>query len=259
MTKRIVSVFLAVLLLLSAAAFSEDTLYADILERGNIVIATEGTWAPWTYHDEDGTLVGFDVEVAQKIAELLGVEAEFIDVEFDGILAGIASGRFDISANGIEYSEDRAEACELSAPYGYIHTALIVRDGDDRINTFEDLNGMKTANTLQSTYAALGEQYGAEVTGVDDLVQTMELLKAGRIDATLNADVSFYEYFTAQPDCGLHVAALTQDASLVVIPMAKGEVSLKAAIDDAIAQLMADGTIAEISIKYFGSDITKAE
>ena len=80
-------------------------LLAQIQERGEIVIAMEGTWAPWTYHDENDELVGFDVEVGQQIAEALGVEATFVEGEWDGLLAGLDAGRYDIMINGVDVTE----------------------------------------------------------------------------------------------------------------------------------------------------------
>ena len=135
-----------------------------------------------------------------------------------------------------------------------------MKEDDDTIHSFEDLAGKTTANTLASTYATLAESYGATATGVDDLNQTVELLQAGRVDATLNAEVTFYDYMKAKPDAGLKIAALTEDASQVCFPMRKGDetATLRAAIDDALAELREAGTLSEISVKYFGSDITQA-
>ena len=93
---------------------------ADLLEqirdRGELIIATEGTWAPWTYHDEEDDLVGFDVEVAQRVAEKLGVKATFVEGEFDGLLAGLETGRYDMIANGVEITEERSEKYAFSTP-----------------------------------------------------------------------------------------------------------------------------------------------
>lgn len=245
----------------SKEAEEEKDLLGQIQDRGSIVIATEGTWAPWTYHDEKDNLTGFDVEVGKAIAEKLGVEAEFVEVEWDGIFAGIDSGRYDIACNGVEVDEEREEKYNFTTPYAYMRTAIIVREDEDRIQSFEDLEGMKTANTLQSTYAKIAESYGAEVTGVDDLIQTIELLQSGRIDATLNAEVSYYDYMKSHPDAKLKIAALSEDASYVSIPVRKGEKneSLLAAINEAIEELAEEGVLSELSEKYFGSDITQAE
>lgn len=231
---------------------------ARIQAAGEITVAMEGTWAPWTYHDEKDELVGFDVEVAQKIAEKLGVKAVFVEGEWDGLLAGLEAGRYDIMVNGVEYTEERAEKYDFSEPYGYIRTAIIVNGDNTDIHSFEDLNGKTTANTISSTYAQLAESYGATTTGVDDLNQTIELLLQGRIDATLNAEVTFYDYMSVHPEADLKVAALTEEASHVVIPLRKGEdsESLRRAVDEAIAQLREEGVLSEISIKYFGEDIT---
>ncbi len=251
--------------LLTACAKAPDTdggapkdLLSEIQEKGEIVIATEGTWSPWTYHNESDDLVGFDVEVARKVAEKLGVEPVFVEAEWDSIFAGIDAKRYDIAANGVEITEARSEKYDFSLPYGYIRTAIIINDDNTDIQTFEDLSGKVTANTLASTYALLAEAYGAEPLGVDDLNQTIELLLAGRVDATLNAEVTFYDYIAAHPEAPLKIAALTEDASRVSFPIRKEAESetLKAAIDQAVKELSEEGVLAEISMKYFGTDIT---
>ncbi|MCM1045279.1 MAG: transporter substrate-binding domain-containing protein [Candidatus Gastranaerophilales bacterium] len=236
---------------------AEDQL-ARIQAAGEMTVAMEGTWAPWTYHDENDKLVGFDVEVAEKIAEKLGVQAVFVEGEWDGLLAGLEAGRYDIMVNGVEYTDERAEKYDFSVPYGYIRTAIIVNGDNTEINSFEDLDGKSTANTISSTYAQLAEQYGASTTGVDDLNQTIQLLLQGRIDATLNAEVTFYDYMNVHPEADLKIAALTEEASHVCIPMRKGEdsASLREAVDQAIEELREEGVLSEISVKYFGSDIT---
>lgn len=236
-------------------------LLAQIQERGEIVIAMEGTWAPWTYHDENDELVGFDVEVGQQIAEALGVEATFVEGEWDGLLAGLDAGRYDIMINGVDITEERSDAYDFSDPYAYDRTAVIVSADNTDITSMEDLEGKHTANTISSTYAEVAEQYGAEVTGVDDLNQTFELLLSGRIDATLNAEVTYYDYMEAHPDANLKIACLDSQATQVAIPFRKGEetASLREAVDRALADMRESGTLTELSEKYFGTDITQAE
>lgn len=235
---------------------SADAL-ARIQEKGEIVVAMEGTWAPWTYHDESDNLVGYDVEVSQAIAEKLGVKASFVEGEWDGLLAGLDAGRYDIVVNGIEVTEERAQKYDFTEPYAYIYTALIVKDDNTEINSFEDLAGKTTANSINSTYMMIAEDYGATVSGVDSLDQTFDMVLDGRVDATLNAEVSYYDYLRVHADAPLRIAALADDASKVSIPVPKGEdyASLKAAIDQAITELREDGTLTEISEKYFGSDL----
>lgn len=237
---------------------TEDQL-AQIQKKGELVVAMEGTWSPWTYHDESDQLVGYDVEVANLIAEKLGVKAVFVEGEWDGLFAGLDAGRYDIVINGVEITEERGEKYDFTDPYAYIRTAIVVNGSNDEIQSFEDLNGKNTANTISSTYAELAESYGATVTGVDDLNQTFELLLSGRIDATLNAELTYYDYMKAHPDRDLKIAALTEEASLVSIPLRKGaqSESLREAINRAIAEISESGELTKLSEKYFGSDISK--
>ena len=221
---------------------------ARIQAKGEITVAMEGTWAPWTYHDEDNNLVGFDVEVAQAIADKLGVKVNFVEGEWDGLFAGLESGRYDLVVNGVDVTDDRKEKYDFTEPYAYIRTALIVKDDNEDIKSFEDLKGRTTANSIDSTYMLLAEQYGATVSGVDSLDETMQMVLSGRVDATLNVEVSFYDYASVHPEAPLKVAALTEDANLVAIPVQKGEDSatLLDALNKAIEELRADGTLAQI-------------
>ena len=234
-------------------------LLTQIQEKGEIIVAMEGTWAPWTYHDENDQLVGYDVEVAQAIAGKLGVKVSFVEGEFDGLLAGLEVGRYDLMVNGVDITPDRAEKYNFSTPYAYNRTAVIVRGDNGEIQAMEDLEGKHTANTITSTYAAVAEKYGAEVTGVDDLNQTFELLFSGRIDATLNAEVSYYDYMKAHPDADIKIACLDPETTQVAIPVRKGEdtASLLEAVNAALAELAGDGTLTGLSNKYFGGDISQ--
>ena len=262
MLRKLTALLLAALLLLSLPAALADSLLDTVMARGKVIIATEGAWAPWTYHDFDtDELMGFDVEVARAVAACLGVEAAFVECPWESILMGIDSGMYDIAANGVEVTDERSEKYDFSFPYAYLRTALIVRADNDSINAFEDLAGKKTANSAGSTYALTAEGYGAQTLVVSTLAQTLDLVISGSADATLNAELSFYDYMKEHPDAPLRIAALSEEATQVAIPVRKGEenASFLAAIDGAIQQLRADGTLKAISEKYFETDITAAQ
>ena len=244
----------------TASESSSDDLLSTIKERGYITVAMEGTWAPWTYHDEDDNLVGFDVEVAKAVADELGVDVQYQEGEWDGLLAGVQSGRYDIMVNGVGYTEERAQAYTFSDPYCYNKTALIVRGDNEDIKSLEDLNGKTTCNSANSTYQLIAEEYGANVLDVETLDGTLEMVLAGtdRADATLNAEASFLDYMNAHPDANLKIVDYYPESEKVCIIMPKGDSSdsLKEAINSAIEKLRADGTLSELSNKYFGGDIT---
>ena len=245
----------------SAASTGAADQLAAIQTNGKLVVALEGAWQPWSYHDESDTLVGYDVEVSRAIAEKLGVEPEYVESDWDSLFAGLDAGRYDMVCNGVEVTDERALTYDFTTPYGYIHTALAVKKDNDTIQTFEDLKGKTTANSLASTYMELAESYGATVQGIDTLEETIQLLTAGRIDATLNADVSFYDYLNVHPEADFKLVAQTEDASHVAIPVRKSDdsASLLEAINTAIEELRADGTLKALGEKYFGQDISSED
>ena len=262
--KKLCSILLALTLVLSMTACGSSSggsgdLLSEIQEKGTITVAMEGDWAPWSYHDETDALVGYDVDVAKAIGEKLGVEVQFIEGEWDGLLSGMEAGRYDLVINGVDVTPERSEKYDFSEPYAYIRTALVVRADNEDIHGFEDLQGKTTANSIGSTYMEIAEQYGATVSGVDTLDETITMVTQGRADATLNADQSFFDYLREHPDAEIKIVAETEEANSIAIPMRKGEetASLRAAVDQAILDLKADGTLAKLSQQYFGTDISK--
>ena len=250
---------LATAMTMAVSAEESGDLLSRIQERGTIVVGLEGDWAPWSYVGEDDELTGYDVEVAKAIADKLGVELQIVPGEWDGLFAGMDAGRYDLVINGVEVTEDRAEKYDFADPYAYIRTALIVRGDNDDIHTFEDLKGKKTANSIASTYMNLAESYGATCYGVATLDETLTMVLQGRVDATLNAIVSYTDYMSQHPDSNLKVVATTEDASNVAIPMRKGDdtATLREAVNQAIAELREEGTLSELSIRFFGEDISE--
>lgn len=257
-------VVLSLLFLFGCAPKGEDKggdLLARVQAKGEITVALEGTWAPWGYHNEAGELVGYDVEVARLIGEKLGVKVTFVEGEFTGLLAGLEAGRYDVIINGVDIDDSRREKYDFTVPYAYNRTVVVTRADDDSIQSMEDLDGKSTANTLNSTYAQVAEGYGATVTPVDDFIQTIELLTSGRIDATLNAEVSYNDYIVQHPDAPIKVACVDPNPTQVAIPLPKGADSdaLREELDKILDELAADGTLTELSTKYFGIDISKEE
>lgn len=238
---------------------SAADLLDQIREKGYMTVAMEGTYAPWTYHDENDNLTGFDVEIANEIAKRLGIEAQFVEGPWDGLLAGVEVGRYDVLINCVGVTEERQKKYDYSDPYAFNKPVVIVRADYDKIQSMEDLKGKRTANTITSTFAETAEKFGAIVTGVDDLNQTIELVLSGRMDATLNTEMTYLDYMKAHPDANLKIAAYGDDATWIAIPVRKGEESAAflSAINEALADMREKGVLSELSLKYFDADITE--
>lgn len=240
-----------------APSASQDLL-DQIRAKGEIVIATEGTWSPWTFHDKEGKLTGYDIEVGRLIAQKLGVKPQFVEGKWDGLLAGISAGRYDIMINGVDMTPERQKAYRFTDPYAYNRTVVMVSAQNDSIKSMQDLKGKVTANTISSTYAEIAEKYGAKVDGVDDLNQTFELLLSGRIDATLNAEVVYYDYMKVHPQAAIKIAAIDEQVTSVGIPLKKeGTEKLQIELNKILSDLKNSGELTKLSNQFFGTDISK--
>lgn len=243
----------------TSEAGENQSLLTQIKKEGVIKIGTEGTYAPYSYHDEDGKLVGYDVEVAEALAAKLGVKVEFIETKWDSMIAGLDAKRFDTIANQVGVTDERREKFDFSAPYTYIYGVLVTKKDSSNITSFADLSGKKSANSLTSNWADLARKNGAEVVGVDGFSQAVELLHTGRVDATINDNLVYLDYIKQHANAPIKVVTLTDDVSTTAFPVAKGNTDLIEAIDKALSELASEGKLAEISNKYFGEDVSKAK
>ena len=177
----------------SAASTGAADQLAAIQTNGKLVVALEGAWQPWSYHDESDTLVGYDVEVSRAIAEKLGVEPEYVESDWDSLFAGLDAGRYDMVCNGVEVTDERALTYDFTTPYGYIHTALAVKKDNDTIQTFEDLKGktvsVGAANSgvyfnAVDILGAYGIDVEKDISAVyQNFADSADSLKNGKVDA----------------------------------------------------------------------------
>ena len=265
MKKKVVAVVVSAIFLMGTLAGcsakaenKEQDLLKEIQERGSLLIGTEGTYAPFTFHDETGKLVGYDVEIAEAIAEKLGVKAEFVETNWDSCIAGLDANRYDVVMNQVGITPERQEKYDFSTPYTVTRAALIVASDNDTITTFEDLKGKNAAQSLTSNYATLSESYGATVTSTDGLFsKAIELIETGRADATINDELSFYDYVKQKPDAKVKIATTLDDASKNAVLIRKGNQSFVDAVNKALKELEDEGKLKEISEKYFGTNVSQ--
>ena len=217
---KLSNVFLALgLAALATPAFAQTAL-DQIKDAGTLRIGTEGTYAPFTFHDDSGALVGFDVEIGRAIADKLGVEAEFVEGPWDGLIAGIDANRYDVVINQVGINAERQAKYDFSDPYIASKAVLIVKADNTDIAGFEDLAGKKSAQTLTSNFGKLAESYGAELVGTEGFDQSIALVIQGRADATINDSLSFFDFKTQQPDAPVKVVATAEDAATPADPSA---------------------------------------
>lgn len=248
--------FLGALQLASVGAALADAGLDQVHSAGVLKIGTEGTYPPFTYHDASGALTGFDVDIGREIAQRLGVKAEFVEGKWDGLIAGLDARRYDAVINEVTITEERKAKYDFSAPYIVSKAVLLVRADNAAIKSFDDLKGKKSAHTLTSNYAQLAKKYGAELVGTDGFNQSVDLVLAGRADATINDSLSYLDFKKHKPDAPLKIAATQANAEYQGVIIRKGNPDLLAAIDKALVALKADGTYLRISTKYFGEDVS---
>ncbi len=237
------------------AAVEKDKL-DEILERGYLLVGTEGTYSPNSYHNEDDELVGFDVEVAAAVASHLGVEVQYVETEWASIFAALDAGQIDCVVNEVGYTDERAEKYDFSNPYAFVQGGILTRGDDDSINSFEDLAGKIAANESTSTWGAAAQEYGAELDPVNAMAQSISEVLNGRADCTLNYITAFADYMNENPDANVKIAVYSDPEPSSYIPVVKGNERLVEAINEALAAAKESGELSEISNKYFGIDVT---
>jgi cystine transport system substrate-binding protein len=237
---------------------SDDQSLAKVKDAEELVVGTEGTYRPFSYHENgSGDLTGYDVEVIRAVAEKLGVDVRFEETQWDAIFAGLEAGRFDVIANQVSITPEREAAYTFSAPYTYSPGVIVVRADDGSITSFESLAGKTTAQSLTSNWYALAEENGASIEAVEGWAQAIALVEQSRVDATINDKLTFLDYKTQTGAAGLKVAAQTDEVSRSAFALRSGAVALADAIDGALAELAADGTLAKISTEFFGEDVSQ--
>ncbi|MBL0886092.1 amino acid ABC transporter substrate-binding protein [Myceligenerans indicum] len=228
-----------------------------LVTDGTLTVATEGTYRPFSYHDDSDTLVGYDVEVAEAVAQKLDLQVEFAETQWDAIFAGLDAGRFDTIANQVTVTPEREDQYAFSAPYTVSRGAVIVTADNDDVNSFEDLAGRTTAQSLTSNWRELAESSGAKIENVEGWAQSISLLRDGRVDATINDTLTFLDYVNENGDSGLKIAAETDETSESAFVVTPEHQALADQISGALDELRADGTLTALSEKYFGDDVSE--
>ena len=245
------------------ASLSLPAMAADLLAtakaRGSLKIAMEGTYPPFNFKEQKtGKLAGYDVDVATLIATRLGLKPEFVTTEWSAILAGLAAGRYDVIVSQVGINPKREQAFDFSIPYTYSSPQLIVRKGDTaRYATLADLKGKKVGVGQGSVF----EQQARAVPGITvksypAAPENLQDLAFGRVDAALN-DSLMVAYLLKNSTLPIQAGARVGVVERTGVAFQKANPQFKAALDKVLADAGADGSLKAISVKWFGSDVSR--
>lgn len=247
----------------SSAVAPESNVSGSLIERinqkGTITVGTEGTYAPFTFHDASGKLTGYDVEVTRAVAAKLGVNVEFKETNWDAMLAGLKANRFDVVANQVALTTPERQATfDKSEPYSWSGPMMLTRNDETRVTKLEDVKGLKAAQTLSSNYGEMAVKAGAEVVPVDGMAQALTLVQQKRADVTFNDALSLLDYLKKNPDSGLKtVWSAPADQKLGAgFIFNKGNDEANAKFSAAVKDLQQDGTLKKLSEEFFGKDVS---
>ena len=232
-----------------------------------ITIGTEGTYAPYSYLDDDNNLTGFDVEVARAIGEKLdNYEFEFQTIEWSSMFASLDADKIQTVSNQVALNDERKEKYLFEdTPYSYSVEAIAFKAGRTDIKTIEDLHGKTVIGGTTSANTTWLENYNAEhgdpITisyGDGDISKMLQEILNDRVDATINSPVSIQRAVDEQGLDIDYVIFTDIDPEPIYFPFADTDAGaeLRDAVEGALQELLDDGTVAELSEKFLGADYT---
>ena len=236
----------------SEAASSSAAAELTTVEAGKLTMATNATFPPYEMTTDTGAFEGIDVDTAHAIAEKLGLELQIDDMEFDAALLSVQQGKADIVMAGVTVTDERKAVMDFSDSYATGIQSIIVPEGSD-IATPDDLAGKKIGTQRGTTgYIYCSDDFGDEnVVAYDSGLTAVQALNNGQVDAVVIDNAPAQEYVAANP--GLVVLDTSYAEEDYAIGMAKGS-ALEDAINAALEELKADGTLQSIVDKYITAE-----
>ncbi|PRY72032.1 transporter substrate-binding domain-containing protein [Halomonas ventosae] len=221
-------------------------------------VANSGAYPPFSFVNTDGELVGFDVDIAEALAEKMGVEVNIQTSPWNGIVAALAGGRFDACICSMSATEERQKAVDFTDPYYSSGLSIWVREETDDVSSIADFEGKRVGSTLGET----GNQWATEKAegrwrnqtfqGLPDMLNA---LTTGRIDVMVADDIPVYVALNEDdlPIKQVDVGELPRFPAAIAVQ--KGSPELKEALNTALAEIRADGTYQEIVNTWIGEGV----
>ena len=237
----------------SSEAASTSAAELTTVEAGKLTMATNATFPPYEMTTDAGTIEGIDVETAQAIADKLGLELQIDDMDFDAALLSVQQGKADIVMAGVTVTDERKNVMDFSDSYATGIQSIIVPEGSD-IASPDDLAGKKIGTQRGTTgYIYCSDDFGDEnVVAYDSGLTAVQALNNGQVDAVVIDNAPAKEYVAANP--GLVILETSYAEEDYAIGMAKGNTALEDAVNAALEELKADGTLQSIVDKYITAE-----
>ncbi|AEC01962.1 transporter substrate-binding domain-containing protein [Parasphaerochaeta coccoides] len=225
-------------------------------EKTSYVFAANAAWPPLEYVDENGNVVGYEIELIQEIGKAVGKTFTIRNVAWDGIFAGLANGAYDGIASGVSVTEERKATMDFSTPILQVKQAIIVRSGTTGISSGDDLVGKKVGVQIGTTgHIALEDTYGKAITirAYDEIGLAIEDMLNGNLDAAVADSIIASDFVLANKNyqgklfVSGEASSIAEDIAIVV---PKGNVYLLGLVNDGYALLVKNGTVATLKEKY---------
>lgn len=226
---------------------------SQLIHKDQFIFAASGEFKPFSYVNDDLTMSGFDIEVGEAIAKEMGLEPVQKRIKFKGIVEGVKTGRADVAVASHTINPQRSKHVSFSTPYYYSGPQIFTRP-DSQIKTVDDLAGKEVAVAKGSTYAETAAEYTDKVKTYDSDITALQALSGGRHDAVItdfvtgkNAAKEGFKIIEQQ--------LINRSEQAIVLPQDNPQLLKR--VNEALEKLRENGTLSQISIKYFGEDITK--
>lgn len=271
--KKVIRILAAALSASLLLAGNVTTAFAE--EKITITAATTGSPQPHMYVEEDGTVTGYDVEVLREVFQRLPqYDLEVKVTEMPSIFAGLSSGLYQIAVNNLSYNEERGASYLYSYPYKKVTYVFVTKKGEEPVTSFKDAIGKKVEVSSGVSYATAVETWNEQnpddqidITYTDADVQVQfQHLEDGAIDFMITSDIMFYAYQSAFGLDDLEITQVPEDeveliskSTYAYFLLPQDQPELRKELDKVLKEMRDDGTLAEMSKEYLGTDLTPEE
>ena len=237
----------------SEAASETETAELSTVEPGKLIMSTNAAFPPYEMTTDSGEFEGIDIETAQAIADKLGLELQIDDMDFDAALLAVQQGKADMVMAGVTVTDERQNVMDFTDSYATGIQSIIVKEDSD-IASVDDLAGKKIGTQRGTTgYLYCSDDFGDEnVVAYDDGLTAVQMLNNGQVDCVVIDNAPAKEFIAANPGLKLLDTAYVEES--YGIGIGKGNTELKDAINTALEELKADGTLQAIVDKYITAE-----